>query len=85
VALVSLVSVVLLAAGAIRIEAFVREIERLSRIGIGEAGHACVVDGAGNLVVHPDISLRKTSLADLPHVAAALAAATGPGLKPRAG
>ncbi len=45
----------------------------VSKIKIGQAGHAYVVDGRGNLIAHPDISLvlQKTSLAALPQVAAA--------------
>jgi len=45
----------------------------VSRIKIGDKGKAYVVDGAGLLVADPDIGLvlRKTSMADLPHVRAA--------------
>lgn len=44
-------------------------------IRVGERGVAYVVDAAGRLIAHPDISLvlRNTSLAQLPHVAAARA------------
>ncbi|MDN8611934.1 sensor histidine kinase [Variovorax ginsengisoli] len=47
--------------------------EVVSRIHIGEAGKAYVVDSNGLLVADPDIGLvlRKTSLAALPHVKAA--------------
>ena len=47
----------------------------VTQIKIGKAGRAYVVDDAGNLIAHPDISLvlQKTSLADLPQVRAALA------------
>ena len=47
----------------------------VSRIKIGEKGKAYVVDKQGYLVADPDIGLvlRKTSLADLPHVKAAAA------------
>ncbi|MBI2217805.1 MAG: GAF domain-containing protein [Candidatus Rokubacteria bacterium] len=53
----------------------------VSQIKIGKAGRAYVVDAAGNLIAHPDISLvlRKTSLATLPHVQAALASGAAPG------
>jgi cache domain-containing protein len=46
----------------------------VSRIKIGKAGHAFVVDRDGILIAHPDISrvLQKTSLASLSHVVAAL-------------
>ena len=49
----------------------------VSRIKVGEKGKAYVVDAAGILVADPDIDLvlRKTSLAALPHVRAAPAAA----------
>ncbi len=49
----------------------------VSRIKVGGQGKAYVVDAAGDLVAHPDIGLvlRKTSLAALPHVKAASAAA----------
>src|SRR5450755_3068160 len=48
----------------------------VSRIKIGEKGKAYVVDGSGFLVADPDIGLvlRKTNLAQLPHVKAALSA-----------
>jgi signal transduction histidine kinase len=47
----------------------------VSQIKIGKAGRAWVVDGAGNLIAHPDISLvlQKTSMARLEQVQAALA------------
>ena len=53
----------------------------VSRITIGRAGLAYVVDRQGALVAHPDISLvlRKTSLASLEQVRAALAALRDPG------
>ena len=49
--------------------------EVISRIRVGAAGHAYVVDSSGALIAHPDISmvLRKTSFASLPHVGARLA------------
>jgi GAF domain-containing protein len=55
----------------------------VSQIRVGKAGHAFVVDGQGNLIAHPDISLvlQKTSLAGLEQVKAALTAsgdAAGP-------
>ena len=52
----------------------------VSRIQVGETGAAFVVDGAGQLIAHPDISLvlRKTSLQHLPHVAAALRQGAAP-------
>jgi signal transduction histidine kinase/HAMP domain-containing protein/predicted transcriptional regulator with HTH domain len=48
----------------------------VSRIKIGEKGKAYVVDGNGFLIADPDIGLvlRKTPMAHLPHVKAALAA-----------
>jgi signal transduction histidine kinase len=48
----------------------------ISQIKVGRAGHAYVVDGAGVLIAHPDISLvlQKTLLASLPQVAAAITA-----------
>ncbi len=50
----------------------------VSRIKIGEKGKAYVVDGNGFLIADPDIGLvlRKTNLAQLPHVKAALAASS---------
>jgi adenylate cyclase len=47
----------------------------ISRMRIGKAGRAFVIDGAGQLVAHPDNSLvlRKTSLARLPQVQDAIA------------
>jgi hypothetical protein len=46
----------------------------VSRIKIGDKGKAYVVDSNGFLVAHPDIGLvlRKTTMAELPHVSAAL-------------
>ena len=48
--------------------------DAISRIKVGKAGLAYAVDGSGFLIAHPDTSLvlRKTDLAALPHVAAAL-------------
>ena len=63
----------------------------ISRLHVGKAGHAYVVDSRGLLIAHPDIGLvlRKTDLSRLPQVAAVLhppadpddvpAAAPGPG------
>jgi signal transduction histidine kinase len=47
----------------------------ISRIKIGQAGYAYVVDTRGLLIAHPDIGLvlRKTDLSRLPQVAGALA------------
>src|SRR5262249_37432555 len=47
----------------------------VTQIKIGKAGRAYVIDEAGNLIAHPDISLvlQKTSLASLPQVRQALA------------
>jgi signal transduction histidine kinase/CheY-like chemotaxis protein len=44
----------------------------ITQIRVGRTGLAYVVDGSGNLVAHPDISLvlRKTSMLPLAHVAA---------------
>jgi signal transduction histidine kinase len=46
----------------------------ISSVRIGETGYAYVVDRAGHLIAHPDISLvlRDTDLSRLPYVAAAL-------------
>ncbi len=51
--------------------------EVISRIRVGQAGHAYVVDTAGNLIAHPNISmvLRKTNFSSLPQVARASQAA----------
>jgi signal transduction histidine kinase len=48
--------------------------DAISRIKVGKAGFAYAVDGSGFLIAHPDTSLvlRKTDLATLPHIAAAL-------------
>jgi signal transduction histidine kinase len=53
----------------------------VSQIKIGRAGRAYVVDGRGQLIAHPDISLvlQKTDLSGLPQVKSALSA------PPRAG
>ncbi len=50
--------------------------EVVSRIKIGEAGLAYVVDDKGALIAHPDISLvlKKTDLSKLPQVAVAIGA-----------
>jgi signal transduction histidine kinase len=47
----------------------------ISRIKVGHAGYAYVVDTRGLLIAHPDIGLvlRKTDLSSLPQVAASLA------------
>jgi signal transduction histidine kinase/putative methionine-R-sulfoxide reductase with GAF domain/HAMP domain-containing protein len=52
----------------------------ISRIRVGKAGVAYVVDERGLLIAHPDIGivLRKTDLSQLPHVAAALRKRTDP-------
>jgi signal transduction histidine kinase len=52
----------------------------VSRIKIGQAGHAYVVDANGLLIAHPDIGLvlRKTDLSSLPQVQAARAALRAP-------
>lgn len=46
----------------------------ISRIKVGESGHAYAVDADGRLIAHPDIGmvLRNTSLAKLPQVQAAI-------------
>ncbi|MBL8361514.1 MAG: GAF domain-containing protein [Rubrivivax sp.] len=46
----------------------------VSRIKVGERGLAFAVEGSGNLIAHPDISLvlKKTDMNPLPQVAAAL-------------
>ncbi|MBI3076083.1 MAG: cache domain-containing protein, partial [Deltaproteobacteria bacterium] len=55
--------------------------EVISRIKIGKAGHAYVVDSVGQLIAHPDISmvLRKTSLSSSPQVQAARKGLLKPG------
>ncbi len=55
-------------------------LEPVSSIKVGQAGHAYVVDAAGRLIAHPDISavLRLTDLSSLPHVQAALKADSAP-------
>ncbi|HWP73054.1 MAG TPA: cache domain-containing protein, partial [Methylomirabilota bacterium] len=57
---------------------FIREV--VSRIHVGKAGHAYVVDTSGTLIAHRNISmvLRQTSFSGLPHVGAALAGRTQP-------
>jgi signal transduction histidine kinase len=54
--------------------------EVISRIKVGPAGHAYVVDASGNLIADPDISmvLRKTNLASLAQVRAARSADRAP-------
>ena len=56
-------------------------LEPVSSIKVGEAGYAFVVDSAGRLIAHPDISavLRLTDLSSLPQVQAALGEATTTG------
>jgi HAMP domain-containing protein len=51
----------------------------VSKIKIGKAGHAYVVDSGGHLIAHPDISLvlKKTDLSRLAQVKAALGAVAG--------
>jgi GAF domain-containing protein/HAMP domain-containing protein len=51
----------------------------ISRIKVGKAGHAYVVDSRGLLIAHPDIGLvlRKTDLAGLEQVAAARGGGVG--------
>jgi len=46
----------------------------VSQINVGKAGHAYAVDGSGNLLAHPDISLvlQKTAFSGLPQVQAAI-------------
>ncbi|MGH7397053.1 MAG: GAF domain-containing protein, partial [Candidatus Rokuibacteriota bacterium] len=53
----------------------------VSRIKVGKAGQAFVVDGQGALIAHPDISLvlQKTDLGRLEHVKAALTPSPGSG------
>jgi HAMP domain-containing protein len=50
----------------------------VSRIRVGRAGHAYVVDGGGTLIAHPDISLvlRKTDFSSLSQVQPALRSAS---------
>jgi len=52
----------------------------VSQIKVGKAGHAYAVDGNGNLLAHPDISLvlQKTAFSSLPQVQAAISG-RGPG------
>ncbi len=53
----------------------------VSQIKVGKAGHAYAVDGKGNLLAHPDISLvlQKTAFSGLPQVQAAISGPRGPG------
>jgi signal transduction histidine kinase len=53
----------------------------VSRIKIGKAGHAYVIDSRGRLIAHPDLSLvlKKSDFTAFPQVAAALAATRGTG------
>ncbi|MGH7366178.1 MAG: GAF domain-containing protein [Candidatus Rokuibacteriota bacterium] len=53
----------------------------VSRIKVGKAGQAFVVDGQGALIAHPDISLvlQKNDLSRLEHVKAALTPSPDPG------
>jgi signal transduction histidine kinase/DNA-binding NarL/FixJ family response regulator len=53
--------------------------DAISRIKVGKAGFAYAVDGSGFLIAHPDTSLvlRKTDLAALAHIAAALRRLSG--------
>jgi signal transduction histidine kinase len=56
----------------------------ISGITVGKAGLAYAVDGQGDLIIHPDVTLllARTSFADLPQVAAALSASSA-GAAPR--
>lgn len=51
----------------------------ISGITVGKAGLAYAVDGQGDLIIHPDVTLllARTSFADLPQVAAVLSAGSG--------
>ncbi len=53
----------------------------VSQIRVGKAGQAYAVDGKGNLLAHPDISLvlQKTAFSSLPQVQAAISGPPGPG------
>src|SRR5262245_3847436 len=53
----------------------------VSKIKIGKAGHAFVIDSNGQLIAHPDISLvlKKSDFSSLPQVQAARAALSRPG------
>src|SRR5262245_24767593 len=53
----------------------------VSKIRIGKAGHAFVIDSNGQLIAHPDISLvlKKSDFSSLPQVQAARAALSRPG------
>src|SRR5262249_22058127 len=55
-------------------------LDEVSRIKVGQAGYAYVVDSGGQLIAHPDISLvlQKTDLSALPQVLAARASRGGP-------
>jgi two-component system, NtrC family, sensor kinase len=52
----------------------------VTRLKVGQAGYTYVVDGHGQLVAHPDISLvlQKTDLSGLPQVQSAIAAGRAP-------
>jgi len=53
----------------------------VSQIKVGKAGNAYAVDGKGNLLAHPDISLvlQKTAFSSLPQVQAAMSGPPGRG------
>ena len=53
-------------------------LEPVSSIKVGESGHAYVIDAAGRVIAHPDISvvLRLTDVSTLPQVQAALQGAS---------
>jgi PAS domain S-box-containing protein len=54
-------------------------LDGISRIKVGESGHAYAVDAEGRLIAHPDIGLvlRNTSLAALPQVQAVINKSAG--------
>src|SRR5262249_12780627 len=58
--------------------------EVVSQIKVGSHGQAYVVDSAGRLIAHPDLSLvlRNTDMAQLAQVKAARAAGTGERVEP---
>ena len=56
--------------------------DAVPKIDVGVTGHAYVVDGEGQLIAHPDISLvlRETNVSQLPQVIAALSMGSRPNL-----
>jgi len=71
-------------AGVSVVEVSLKLLNDVSQITVGESGQAYVIDAAGRLIAHPDISLvlRNTDMSRLPQVTAARAALAGTPAKP---